>query len=119
MAINVTPALQQGQIWWAEIPSAQSPESYRRPVLVLQSASFNDSVLDTVVCVALSGNWRLAEAPGNVLLAQADCGLREAHVVTIPHLVTLDRRFLREYVQTVPAYIMESILDGVQLLFGR
>ena len=107
--------IQQGQIWWVDWP-----ESPQRPsVLVMQSNPFNHSQLQTVVCLALNPNWRLAEAPGNVLLSPADTGLPHACVANVANLVTVDRHFLHEYVSTLPPFAMESVLDGVQLLFGR
>ena len=107
--------VQQGQIWWMDWP-----ESPQRPaVLVMQSDPFNRSQLQTVVCLALDPNWRLAEAPGNILLSPADTGLPHVCVANVAYLVTIDKRFLHEYVSTLPPFVLESVLDGVQLLFGR
>lgn len=107
--------LQQGQVW-----SVEWPESPQRPaVLVIQSDPFNDSQLQTVVCLALDPNWRLAAAPGNVLLSQAHTGLPHPCVANVAHLVTIDRRLLYEYVSTLPPFVLETVLDGVQLFFGR
>jgi mRNA interferase MazF len=107
--------VQQGQIWWVDWP-----ESPQRPsMLVVQSDPFNCSQLQTVVGLALDPNWRLAEAPGNVLLSPAHTGLPHACVANVAHLVTIDKGFLNEYVSTLPPFVLESVLDGVQLLFGR
>ena len=56
----------QGEIWWADLadPVGSEPR-FRRPVLVIQGAAFNQSSLRTVVCVALTSNLRWADAPGN------------------------------------------------------
>jgi len=107
--------LQQGQIWWVDWPGLPQ----RPAVLVIQSDPFNDSQLQTVVCVALDPNWRLAAAPGNVLLSQAHTGLPHPCVANVAHVVTIDKRLLHEYVSTLPPFVLETVLDGVQLFFGR
>lgn len=47
-----------------------SGPGYRRPVVVITSDGFTRTRIATVVCVLLTGNTRLAAAPGNVLLDQ-------------------------------------------------
>lgn len=107
--------LGQGQIWWCQTPEMSEPH----PLLVIQSDAFNRSSLETAVCVALSADWKLAPSPGNVLIAQSDSGLPKACVANVAQIITLDRRFLTKYVGTVPTFILESVLDGVQLVVGR
>ena len=112
--------VQQGQIWWARLPQLSGAEtSQRHPVLVVQSDAFNRSTLQTVVCIALTNNWRLAKAPGNVLLSQSDTGLPKATVANVAQIITVDKRFLIEYVSSIPSWLLESVLDGIQLLLGR
>ena len=89
------------------------------PILIIQSNAFNRSQLETAVCVMLSSDWKLAPAPGNVLIAQVDSGLPNPCVANVAQIITLDRHFLTEYVGTVPPFILESVLDGVQLVVGR
>ncbi|MCP5100553.1 MAG: type II toxin-antitoxin system PemK/MazF family toxin [Chloroflexi bacterium] len=113
--MNQINKIQQGQIWWVALPEQTHPQ----PILVVQGNPFNQSMLQTAVCVPLDLNWRLAEAPGNVLLSQADTGLPRSCVANISHLITIDKQFLGKYVGTLSSYVLESVLDGVQLLFGR
>jgi hypothetical protein len=40
-------------------------------------------------------------------------------VANVAQVITIDRRFLTEYVGTIPPFILESVLDGVQLVVGR
>ncbi|MCA9946982.1 MAG: type II toxin-antitoxin system PemK/MazF family toxin [Ardenticatenaceae bacterium] len=108
-------SLKQGQIWWSKPPELTKPQ----PILIIQSDAFNRSLLETAVCITLSPDWKLAPAPGNVLIAQSDSGLPKACVANVAQIITIDRRFLTEYVGTVPPFILESVLDGVQLVVGR
>jgi len=73
--------IKRGSIWWADLDSPRgSGPGYRRPVVVIQSDSFNRSKINTVVVVVITGNLRLAEAPGNVFLKKEDSGLEKDSV---------------------------------------
>lgn len=62
--------ISQGEVWWADLAEPRGSEpGFRRPVVVVQSDSFNRSNIATVVCVPLTSNLRWADAPGNVLLS--------------------------------------------------
>jgi mRNA interferase MazF len=68
--------MQRADIWWANLPEpVGSGPGYRRPVLVLQSDTFNLSRIKTVVVLAITKNVALAKAPGNVLLNARTTGL--------------------------------------------
>ncbi len=59
--------ISQGDVWWADLAEpVGSVPGYRRPVIVVQSDSFNRSSLRTVVAVPLTSNLRWSTAPGNV-----------------------------------------------------
>ncbi|MDP2234535.1 MAG: type II toxin-antitoxin system PemK/MazF family toxin, partial [Actinomycetota bacterium] len=47
--------ISQGDVWWADLgePVGSQP-GFRRPVVVVQSDSFNRSRIPTVVCVPLT-----------------------------------------------------------------
>ena len=107
--------VKQGQVWWVSLPEHQ----HRQPVLVVQSNAFNDSALQTAVCVLLTPQWTLAPAPGNTIIGHSDSGLPKTSVANIAHMLTLDKSQFNEYVSTVSALILETVLDGIQLLLGR
>jgi mRNA interferase MazF len=45
----------RGQIWWAELPEPTASEpGFKRPVLVVQTDSFNKSRINTVVAIAIT-----------------------------------------------------------------
>jgi mRNA interferase MazF len=66
----------QGDVFVASLedPVGSAP-GFRRPVLIVQGDSFNASRIATTVVVPLTGNQRLAAAPGNVALPAATTGL--------------------------------------------
>lgn len=91
-------AVLRGEIWWADLdePRLGSEPGYRRPVLVVQSDSFNMSSLPTAIVVMLTGNLRLAEAPGNLLLPAKATGLPRDSVLNVSQIATLDYTYLTE-----------------------
>ena len=112
--------ISQGEVWWADLaePVGSAP-GFRRPVVVVQSDSFNRSRIATVVCVPLTGNLHWAEAPGNVLLTAAVTGLPKDSVANVSQPVTLDRSTLTDVVGKLPDAKLELILYGLDVVLGR
>ena len=110
----------QGEIWWAELgePVGSAP-GYRRPVLVIQGDAFNQSRINTVVCVALTGNALLARMPGNVLLRAEHTGLDRDSVALGSAIVTVDRAQLTERVGKVTRRKLEPVFQGIDVVLGR
>jgi mRNA interferase MazF len=113
-------AISQGEVWWADLPDPTgSGPGFRRPIVIVQGDAFNRSRISTVVCVPLTSNVRLAEAPGNVLLATSSTGLPRESVANVSQIVTLDRSLLSESVGKLMHAELQFILDGIDLVFGR
>lgn len=111
--------MHRGEIWWASLPEPTASEpGYRRPVLVIQSDSFNRSRIRTVVAITLSTNLRLAMAPGNLLVTTEDTGLPRDSVANVSQIITLDKSFLTERVGRVDNRVMRSIEDGVRTVLA-
>jgi mRNA interferase MazF len=110
----------QGEVWWADLgePTGSEP-GFRRPVVVIQGDAYNRSTIRTVVCVALTGNARWADAPGNVPLASRTTGLPRDSVANVSQVVTLDRSRLSERTGKLPTAKMELVLAGVDIVLGR
>jgi mRNA interferase MazF len=87
-------------------------------VLVVQTDAFNRSRIQTVICVVLSSNLRLADAPGNVVIARRDSGLPKDSVANVSQIVTIDRDVLTARVRKVPPSVREQIDRGVRLVLG-
>lgn len=109
----------RGEIWWADLPPPTgSGPGYRRPILILQSDSFNRSTIRTVVAAVLSSNARLANAPGNVLLSPIASGLPKESVVNVSQIITVDKQLLTDLVGQVSDAILLAIEDGVRLVLA-
>ncbi len=111
--------MQRGDIWWANLPAPSgSGPGHRRPMLIVQADTFNRSAISTVVCAVITSNIRLAGAPGNLRIAPRESGLPKPSVVNVSQLVTLDRSFLIERVQTLSASTMARVDEGLRLVTG-
>jgi mRNA interferase MazF len=112
-------SISRGEVWWADLsePFGSTP-GYRRPVLIVQGDRINRSRSSTVVCVPLTGNLVLADAPGNVILEASLTGLPQDSVVNVSQIVTLDRQSLTERVGKIPIPKLELILTGIDVILG-
>jgi len=111
--------MKRGEIWWASLPLATgSGPGYRRPVLVVQANSFNDSNIATVLVAAITSNLALAQAPGNVRISKSDSGLSKPSVVNISQILTIDRALLTKRVKFLPGKILRRVNEGLRLVLG-
>lgn len=110
----------QGEIWWADLhaPTGWGP-GFRRPVVVVQGDSLNQSRIATVLCVPLTSNVRWASAPGNVLISPGVSGLPKHSVANVSQIVAIDRDLLTELVGKLPRGKIILILDGIDIVMGR
>ncbi|GHV62678.1 mRNA interferase [Spirochaetia bacterium] len=109
----------RGEIWWVQfgIPFG-SEVGYKRPVLIVQDDSFNESKIRTIVVVPLTTNLRLAEAPGNVFLKKKESKLTDDSVIIVTQLYALDRDRFIEKISKLNKEIMEKVENGMMLVLG-
>ncbi len=109
--------ISQGDIFWIEQdePTGSEP-GYRRPFVVVQNNLFNKSRIQTVVVCALTTNLRRAKAPGNVALDAGEGGLKQASVVNVSQIFTVDKQALEEYCGSLSAQKVRQVMDGINLV---
>ena len=111
--------MKRGEVWWASLPSLTgSGPGYRRPVLVVQANSFNDSRISTVIVAAISSNLALAGAPGNVRVGRSETGLLKPSVINASQVLTVDRSFLTERVRALPGQLLARVDAGLTLVLA-
>lgn len=109
--------VKRGEVWWASLPTPRGSEpGFRHPVLIVQADDFNRSRLRTVLVAVITSNLRLAEAPGNVLLARDAGGLPRKSVVNVSQVLTLDRVFLTRRVRAVSPETLQRVEAGLRLI---
>ena len=110
----------QGDVWWAELPEpVGSGPGLRRPIVVVQGNSLNQSRISTVVCVPLTSNLDWADAPGNTVLPATVTGLPKDSVANASQIVALDRRTLAERVRRIGDRQLAIIMRGIDIVLGR
>jgi mRNA interferase MazF len=111
--------IRRGDIWWASLPTPRGSEpGFRRPVLVVQADSFNQSRIQTVLAVAITSNVKLAQAPGNVLLGPKISGLSKPSVANVSQVITLDKSFLEKKVRRIAKPALTLVDDGLRLVLS-
>jgi mRNA interferase MazF len=111
--------MERGDIWWSQLPDPVASEpGFRRPVVIVQSNSFNRSRIRTVIAAVVTSNLRLAEAPGNVLLPASESGLPKDSVVNVSQVITVDREFLTEKCGHLSSRMMRSVDEGLRLVLS-
>lgn len=111
--------IRRGELWWADLgePRGSAP-AMRRPVLVVSSDAYNRSRIATVVCVTITSNLGLADAPGNVQLAAGTAGLPEDSVVNVSQVVTLDKHDLDERLGALDRSTLRTVESGLRRVLG-
>lgn len=109
--------VQRREVWWADLEEPRGSEpGFRRPVLVVQADAFNRSRLQTILCMVLTSNTRLLDAPGNVLVRENESGLPRDSVANVTQVVTLDQVYLSEKTGRIPPRTMAKIDAGLRLV---
>ena len=111
--------IRRGEIWWAILPDpVGSAPGYTRPVLIVQSDSFNASRISTVVAVTITSNVQRAGSPGNVLLPRRASGLPKPSVANVSQVITIDRSLLQRRVRRLGSREFARVEDGLKLVLG-
>jgi mRNA interferase MazF len=109
--------MHRGEIWWAELPDPVGSEpGYRRPVVVVQDDTFNQSRINTVIVVIVTSNLQLANAPGNVLLPRDASGLPKDSVANASQIFTIDKQFLTERIGSLPEALQQELDEGLRTI---
>jgi len=107
----------RGEIWWANLPYQEgSRPAKRRPVLIIQSDSYNRSGINTVICAVITSNTELASLPGNLLLEKAVSGLDKTSTVNFTQIATVDKTDLTEHVAMLPKPILEKVNNCLKMV---
>ena len=111
--------IERGGICWIDLgaPGGSEPAG-SRPVVIVQSDSYNKSAIGTAVAVILTTNLRLEAMPGNVLLPKEATGLPRDSVANVTGIVTVDKDACSKSVGTVPLHLMQEIDAGLRLLLN-
>jgi mRNA interferase MazF len=111
--------VRRGEVWWAALgePRGSGP-GLRRPVVIVQADDFSASAIRTVLCVAVTSNLRLGEAPGNVRLPRRATGLPKDSVANVSQVITADKQLLTQRVGRLTSATLRDIDAGLRLVLS-
>ena len=109
--------MKRGEIWWASMGEPRGSEpGYHRPVIVVSSNAFNQSLIQTVIVAVVTSNLRLGDAPGNFKITKKHSNLNKDSVVNVSQLITLDKTFLTEQIGKLNSKHINFLNEGIRLV---
>lgn len=106
--------MRRSDIYWADLgPASGSRPAKRRRVLVIQSDSYNNSRLATVLAAVITSDTALATLPDNVFLPAVVTGLPRDSALNVTALVTVNETDLTERVGEIPPSLMHDVRPRV------
>ena len=111
--------IRNGSIYWVDFsPGKGSEPMGRRPELVIQNDTLNDSKLNTVVMLAITSTLKFGELPGNVVLRKGEGNLPKKCVVNVTQFKSVDKKSLKEKIGTLSKKRMEEIYQGIEFVLS-
>lgn len=109
----------RGEIWWADfgLPFGSEP-GFKRPVLIVQDNSFNNSKINTIVVIPMTTNLLLEKAPGNIFLGKEDSKLAKDSVIVVSQIYAIDRQRMIEAVCKLDKSIIHEVEYGLKMVLG-
>lgn len=109
----------QGDIYWVRFGmSGDSGLSGKRPAIVIQNNTLNNSNIQTTVVALLTSNKKLSMVPGNVSLKKGIANLPKPSVVVVSQMATVDKERLLEKIGTVDVVILKQVLNDCQTVIS-
>jgi mRNA interferase MazF len=109
--------MERGELYWVDfgIPSGSEP-GYRRPAVVIQSNTFNQTRIKTVIFAILTSNMDLAEAPGNIYIEKEISELSRDSIINMSQIYTVDKGSVSEYISKLPERYISRIDNSLRLV---
>lgn len=103
----------RGEIWMVDLPGGRGSEQHgRRPALVIQNNVGNRVARTTIVAVVTT---TLKPYPVTVLLKKGEAGLREASMVNLSQVFTIDRGRLERRLGHLASDALARVNDAIRV----
>ncbi|MDR2729621.1 MAG: type II toxin-antitoxin system PemK/MazF family toxin [Treponema sp.] len=105
------------EIWQANLPRLMGSKPVkRRPLLIIQSDSFNRSCINTVICAVITSNIELVSLTGNLLLEKSISCLEKTPDVNFSQIAAPDKTDLTEQSAMLPKFMLEKMNKCLKLV---
>jgi len=109
--------IRKGSVYWVDFsPDKGSEPMCRRPGLVIQNNTLNDSKLNTVIMLAITSTLKFGELPGNIVLQKGEANMPKRCVVNVTQIKSVDKNSLREQIGTLSEQRMAEVQQGLKLV---
>jgi len=108
-----------GSIYWVDFsPGKGSEPMGRRPGLVVQNNTLNDSKLNTVIVLAITSTLKFGDLPGNVVLQKGEANMPKRCVVNVTQIESVDKSSLKEQIGSLSEQRLAEVQQGMKLVMG-
>ena len=111
--------IRKGSVYWVNFSPGKGSEPLgRRPGLVLQVDSINDSLINTVLIAAIPSTIKFGELPGNVILRKGESNIPKKSVVNVTQIKAVDKNAVGELIGALSIERMKEVYAGIHLVMG-
>lgn len=111
--------IRNGSIYWVDFSPGKGSEPIgRRPGLVIQNDTINDSKLNTVIMLAITSTIKFGELPGNVVMRKGEANLPKKCVINTTQIKSVDKKSNKEKIGTLSKRKMNEVCDGLKLVLA-
>jgi mRNA interferase MazF len=110
--------IKQGEVHWLRFHGTGSEPRGRRPAVIIQADTFNDTPINTTIVAICTSNIDLGLMPGNVTLRKGDANLPRRSVVNVTQVLTVDRSRLAGRIGALTAARTQEVLRGMATVLG-
>ena len=111
--------IRNGSVYWIDFsPGKGSEPKGRRPGLVVQNDTLNDSKLNTVIVIAITSTLKFGELPGNVVLKKGEANLPKRCVINVTQIKSVDKESLTEKIGSLSKQKMAEVYEGLKLIIS-
>ncbi len=106
-------SIQQGHLYWVQLPSEGQELRISHPYVVIQLDSVNQ---EAILMCALTTNTKKIYIPGNILLEHGEGNLPRQSIVEVSKMITIETTHLGEYIGTLSLQRVNQILAGIRFV---
>ena len=111
--------IRRGSVYWVNFsPGKGSEPMGRRPGLVLQDDTLNESRISTVLMAAITSTMKFGELPGNVTLRKGESNMPRKCVINVSQIKAVDKNAIGDLIGALSTGRLYEVYAGIFLIMG-